>query len=54
LQGYTKFEQLVVECEGHRHGVVPQVVEEFIHVSTEPRRFERPLAMVESLAKADR
>lgn len=41
-------------AKGHRLGVTPQVVEEFIHVSTDPRRFERPLSMVEALEKADR
>jgi predicted nucleic acid-binding protein len=41
-------------ARGHRLGVVPHVVEEFIHVSTDPRRFEHPLSMVEALEKADR
>ena len=39
--------------QGHRIGLVPQVLEEFIHVSTDPRRFERPLSMTEALDKAE-
>jgi predicted nucleic acid-binding protein len=38
---------------GHELGLVPQVLEEFIHVCTDPRRFERPLSMTEALDKAD-
>jgi predicted nucleic acid-binding protein len=38
---------------GHQLGLVPQVLEEFIHVCTDPRRFERPLSMTEALDKAD-
>jgi predicted nucleic acid-binding protein len=40
-------------AEGHTLGIAPQVLEEFIHVSTDPRRFERPLSMTEALDKAD-
>ena len=39
--------------DGHQLGLVPQVLEEFIHVCTDPRRFERPLSMTEALDKAD-
>ena len=39
--------------EGHQLGLVPQVLEEFIHVCTDPHRFERPLSMTEALDKAD-
>jgi predicted nucleic acid-binding protein len=38
---------------GHQLGLVPQVLEEFIHVCTDPRRFEQPLSMTEALDKAD-
>ncbi len=38
---------------GHQLGLVPQVLEEFIHVCTDPRKFERPLSMTEALDKAD-
>lgn len=34
--------------------LVPQVLTEFAHVVTDPRRFERPLAMTEALSMADR
>ena len=40
-------------AEGHQLGLVPQVLEEFIQVCTDPRRFERPLSMTEALDKAD-
>lgn len=33
-------------------GLAPQVLSEFIHVVTDPRRFERPLTMAQALAKA--
>ena len=29
--------------------LTPQVIQEFLHVSTDPRRFERPLSMEEAL-----
>jgi predicted nucleic acid-binding protein len=32
--------------------LAPQVIAEFIHVITDPRRFEKPLAMPEALEKA--
>ena len=40
-------------ADGHQLGLVPQVLEEFIHVCTDPRRFERPLSMTEAVDKAD-
>ena len=30
---------------GHRLGFTPQVMGEFIHIVTDPRRFERPMTM---------
>lgn len=33
--------------------LAPQVLSEFIHVVTDPRRFERPLSMAQVLAKAN-
>ena len=38
---------------GHQLGVAPQVLEEFIYVTTDPRRFENPLSMAEAVDKAD-
>lgn len=32
--------------------LAPQVLAEFIHVATDPRRFQRPLTMAEAIAKA--
>ena len=32
--------------------LAPQVLTEFMHVVTDPRRFERPLSMAQALAKA--
>ena len=37
---------------GDTFAMAPQVVAEFIHVVTDPRRFEHPLSMAEALAKA--
>jgi predicted nucleic acid-binding protein len=34
---------------GGQLALTPQVVQEFLHVSTDPRRFERPLSMAEAL-----
>jgi predicted nucleic acid-binding protein len=45
-------ERAVLE-PGHPLGLVPQVLEEFIHVVTDERRFEKPLRMAEALEKAD-
>jgi len=33
-------------------GLVPQVLYEFVHVGTDPRRFERPFSMDEAIARA--
>ena len=33
--------------------LAPQVLSEFVHVVTDPRRFERPLSMAQALAKAN-
>ena len=33
--------------------LAPQVLAEFVHVVTDPRRFERPLSMAQALAKAN-
>ena len=32
--------------------LAPQVLAEFIHIVTDPRRFQKPLAMTEAIAKA--
>lgn len=39
---------------GDRFGLTPQVLSEFIHIVTDPRRFERPLAMDTALIRADK
>jgi predicted nucleic acid-binding protein len=36
-----------------RFALVPQVLMEFLHVVTDPRRFQKPLAMEEAVARAD-
>ena len=38
---------------GREAALAPQVLGEFIHVVTDPRRFERPLSMAQALAKAN-
>jgi len=38
--------------EGDYLALTPQVLTEFIHVVTDPRRFERPLSMEQAVAKA--
>ena len=35
-----------------RAALAPQVLSEFVHVATDPRRFERPLSIAQALAKA--
>lgn len=37
-----------------RFAIAPQVLEEFIHVITDPKRFERPLSMRQALYRAHR
>ena len=37
---------------GHALALTPQTLHEFIHVSTDPRRFERPMPMAEALERA--
>jgi predicted nucleic acid-binding protein len=39
--------------QGHQLALAPQVLEEFIHVATDGKRFEKPLSMQEALDKAD-
>lgn len=43
----------LIETEVREHGgslaLTPQVVHEFLHVVTDPKRFERPLSMSEAL-----
>jgi len=38
---------------GVRLALSPQVLTEFVHIVTDPRRFERPLPMHEALARAE-
>ena len=37
---------------GDRFALAPQVLAEFVHVVTDPRRFERPLSMDDALLRA--
>jgi predicted nucleic acid-binding protein len=47
--------RLLARCAdaGDTFGLAPQVLAEFIHVVTDPRRFERPLAVEEALRRAE-
>lgn len=38
-----------VRERGGQLALTPQVIQEFLHVSTDPRRFERPFSMAEAL-----
>jgi predicted nucleic acid-binding protein len=39
---------------GNLLGLAPQVVHEFLHVATDPRRFEKPLAFQDAIRVANR
>ena len=39
--------------EGHKLAVVPQMLEEFVHVVTDSKRLKDPLSMEEALARAE-
>lgn len=43
----------LITVEGERFALAPQILQEFLHVSTDPRRFERPLAFDEALKRAN-
>lgn len=52
---HTAARRLVEAEVKKRHGtlgIVPQVLHEFLHVTTDPRRFEHPLSMAEALGRA--
>src|SRR5215210_2296341 len=38
-----------IRDRGGQLALTPQVIQEFLHVSTDPRRFERPLSTAEAL-----
>lgn len=40
--------------QGNLLGLAPQVVQEFLHVATDPRRFEKPLAFQDAIRVARR
>lgn len=40
--------------QGDTVGIAPQVLAEFVHVVTDPKRFSQPLTMRQALARADR
>lgn len=41
--------EVEIRERGGRLALTPQVVQEFLHVSTDPRRFEQPFSMAEAL-----
>ena len=41
--------EVEIRERGGQLALTPQVIQEFLHVSTDPRRFERPLSMAEAL-----
>jgi predicted nucleic acid-binding protein len=47
----TLLEQKILRPQVHL-ALAPQVLAEFIHVVTDPRRFQKPLTAAEALAKA--
>jgi len=44
---------LLCREKGVRFGLAPQVLQEFLHVATDPRRFQRPLMMDQALLRAN-
>ena len=44
---------LLCRERGPRFGLAPQVLQELIHVSTDPRRFQQPLTMDQALSRAN-
>jgi predicted nucleic acid-binding protein len=42
-----------LRAAGHLFGLAPQVLAEFIHVVTDPKRFSQPLDMETALSRAD-
>ena len=44
---------LLCREKGIRFGLAPQVLQEFLHVATDPRRFQQPLTMEQALSRAN-
>lgn len=44
--------QHIASAEGRAFALAPQVLTEFIHVVSDPRRFERPLPVAEAVKRA--
>ena len=44
---------LLCRERGTRFGLSPQVLQEFLHVATDPRRFQQPLTMDQALSRAN-
>ena len=42
-----------LRAAGHRFGLAPQVLAEFIHIVTDPKRFSQPLDMETALSRAE-
>lgn len=56
VPGHRRVREKVAElvgADGERLALAPQVLQEFLHVSTDPRRFVRPLGMEDALKRAD-
>lgn len=51
--GHAAARALLERILGEGLALAPQVLAEFVHVVTDPRRFERPLEMSQALARAD-
>lgn len=47
--------QIALLCreKGIQFGLAPQVLQEFLHVATDPRRFKHPLTMEQALSRAN-
>ena len=44
---------LLCRERGTRFGLAPQVLQEFLHVATDPSRFQQPLTMEQALSRAN-
>jgi predicted nucleic acid-binding protein len=51
IKAHARFRRLL--RAGHQFGLAPQILAEFIHVITDPRRFSAPLTMARALERAE-
>ena len=49
---HERARRIAADYAGESFAVAPQVTAEFIHVVTDPRRFEKPLPMAEALGRS--